>query len=588
MAKSNKQNSKPAVTASAQPVAAAKPFSFGEKESHLWMVTLLAFIGFYWYSTKSTGYYQDDEISHFLSMLGFWDDPKSIMGNWSKPGYKLLYVLPAKLGYNFVLLLNCAISALGCWLAGKTAGHFIKGAAIPAIIFAALQPVWIELSFRNYADILSGVLMIGSVYLALKEKWLFSSLLLSYNILVRQELLILLFIFGIYLFINRKWIPMLALGLFPLLYALWTMQAQGDFWYMITEAQATSAAYAKEYPKQGLWHYPLMAAVCFGAMQLAPVVVFLYMAIKMCIVPDNKVIATDDNTIFRFMGGLGKSLSAYFKKLPGNLLMVAVPFLVFFVIHCIFNMKEPEMGPATGGNLRYMTAVSPLIGAMASLAFLYMKRPSKTELYILLGVFGVLVLAFMCFDHEYLKFKVDPKSVANAKDADEYDAMKEYVKDFFPILFYIAGALLFFLPLKGWLQIAYIAGLGLIFVGKEVHPYKLSPENSAVKQCVEKIGKQKPQKDKTILSNHGNVWFYWLLANDEQIKNKGTLDSASIKKAPVGSLMIWDTHYGYRPNRTPGSVPSEYFNNDSFKFLQPLMVSSKDQRFQIAVFEKVK
>lgn len=538
--------------------------SFGSKESHLWALTGLAFLGFYFYSTKSTGYYQDDEVAHFMSMMSFWDNPASIMGNWAKPGYKLLYAIPALLGFKFVLLFNCAISALGCWLAAKTAQYFSKEAAVVAFLLAVLQPVWIEMSFRNYADILSGVFLIGTIYLALKEKWLFSSLLLSYNILVRQEFLILLLIFGLYLLIKRKWVPMLALGVFPLLYALWTLSVHGDFWYMLTEAAETSAAYAKEYPKQGLDHYPIMSAVVFGAIQIALVAVGIYQLLKAAI------------------------SKGWLKSKDSQVLFVFVPFLIFFAIHCIFNMKSPEIGPATGGNLRYMTAISPLVGVIGALSLLWFARPSYTELGIVLGIIAICSLSYMTYEHEYMKFKVDPESVKGAKTKEEFESMKEYIRDYFPFLFVLVGAALYFIPLKGLALAGTITGLGLVYVNKELHPYKLSDENIAIRQLVQKINKQQALKSKPLYCNHSNIWYYWLTETNERKMPTGSLDSASIEAAPIGSLMVWDSHYGYRPNRTPGSVMPEYFEKNGYKFLEPLMITAKDRNFQIAVFEKTK
>lgn len=545
---------KPIPTTADKPAAtktAATAGAFEIKNSHLWILTAAAFAGFYYYSTKSTGYYQDDEIAHFMSMMGFWEEPKSIMGNWSKPGYKLLYVLPAKLGYQFVLIVNCLVSALGCWLAAKTAQHFNRNAAGLAFLLVALQPVWIEMSFRNYADILSGVLLIASIYLALKEKWLASSLILSYNMLVRQEFLILVVFFGIYLLVNRKWIAAFALGVFPLLYGIWTLQAQGDFLYMINEARATSAAYAKEYPRQGVEHYLLRSAVIFGAMQIALLAVALYQVVV-------------------------SSLDKQWLKSPNSkVLFVAVPFVVFFGIHSIFNLKSPEIGPATGGNLRYMTAVGPLVAVLGALSLLWFKRPKASEIGIVLGIVALIVAGFMTFEHDYFKFRIDPKT-------------EDPIKDWLPLLVFIMGAALYFLPLKGWGLMGYAAVAGVIFMAKELHPYKLSPENQTLQTLVQRINKQPDLKSRKVLSNHSNLWYYWLTETQEMKKETGSLDSTNLVAAPVGTLAIWETHYGYRPNRTPGSVKPEYFEQNGYRLIEPLMMVSKDQRFQVAVFEKMK
>ena len=526
-------------------------FSFGEKDSHLWVLSLLAFFGFIFYSTKSVGYYQDDEIAHFMSMMGFWDDPTSIMGNWSKPGYKLLYVLPATFGYQTVLYLNCLISALGCFLAAKIAQHFNPKAAVFALILAATQPIWIEMSFRNYADILSGVLLVASIYFALKEKWIVSSLFLSYDILVRQEFLILLLFFGVYLLIKRKWVPAFALGLFPLLYALWTLQAKGDFFYLITEAQETSAAYAKEYPKQGFNHYLLMSAVMFGALQIAMLCVAI---VQICV------------------AAFGKG---WFKEKSSQVLFVFIPFAVFFGIHLIFNLKSPEIGPATGGNLRYMAAVTPLIGVLGALSLFYLKKLSPTVLAITLGIVALLVANYLTYDHNYVKFLQDPQTGAKTRLWLSFGI-------------FLAGAALYFLPIKGWGLVAYISAFAFIFLNGTLKPYKLSPENIAIQKFVNRISKLPELSSRKIVSNHSSLWFYWLKENNERVKETGTLDSATIESSPIGTLFVWENHYGYRPNRTPGSVMPEYFNSEKFIFREPLMVTSTDQRFQIAVFEKVK
>ncbi len=526
-------------------------FSFGLKEAHLWVLTLMAFLGFYYYSTKSIGYYQDDEIAHFMSMIGFWDNPTSIMGNWSKPGYKLLYVLPAKLGYNFVLLINCAVSAIGCYIAAKVAGHFNKKAAVFAFILAATQPMWIEMSFRNYADILSGVLLIAAIYFALKEKWLISSLFLSYDILVRQEFLVLLLLFGAYLLVKRKWVPMLALGIFPLLYALWTLSVHDNFWYMLTEARETSIAYAKEYPKQGLEHYPFMSAVIFGALQIA----------LMCVATVQIIFAA--------------TKKGWFKEKDSQMLFVFIPFVVFLGIHMIFNMKSPEIGPATGGNLRYMVAIAPLVGILGALSLLHLKKLSNNTLIITLAVVGLLMAYFMTYDHNYVKFALDPKT-------------GDKIRDWLPFGIFLAGAALYFIPIKGWSLVAYISVFSFFSLNGTLKPYSLTPENIAVQKCVRKISKKPELKNRKIVSNHSTLWFYWLKLNNERVKKTGTLDSATIEASPVGTLFVWESHYGYRPNRTPGSVKPEYFNNENFKFREPLMVTATNQRFQIAVFEKIK
>lgn len=527
------------------------PPSFEVKGIHLWILTLLTCGAYYWYSTKSVGYYQDDELAHFMNMLGFWDDPASIMGNWNKPGYKLLYVLPAKAGYNFVVLLNCAVSALGCWLAAKTTRLFYPGLALAAFILAALQPVWIELSFRNYADIFSGVLLIAAVYFSLKEKWVVAALFLSYDIMVRQELLPIFIAFGLFLLYKRKMVPALLLGLFPLLYCFWTLQAKGDFLFILHDVQATSAASA-EYRKLGLNHFPLMSAVCFGAVQIALVCVMVYYILK--------------NTFKK----------TWLSSPEGKLLFVFIPALFYFGFHCIINMKSPSIGPSTDGNLRYMTVIGPLVAVLAALAIDYSKNLSRKEIYIVSGVIGALVLIFMTYKHNYIMFDLD-------------DRTREKQRDWMPFIIFMAGAALFFISLKGWPLVFYVLGACLVFAAVEVHPKKLSPEHLVVQKCFRQISRNPEYRNRPILTNHAAANFFYYRETNTTIKNLGSLDSTHLEQAPRGTIIIWDNRYGYRPLRTKGSVLTTYFDADTatYRFLQPYLVQNKEG-FAMGVYEKIK
>ena len=116
------------------------------------------------YSLKSKGFYQQDEANHYLSMLRFWFDPTAIMGNWAKPGYKILYVLTALGGQKLVTFQNCLFAGFSCFFAYKTAEKLGAGNPWIAFILLASQPLWISLSFRNYSEFPAGFLLILGYY----------------------------------------------------------------------------------------------------------------------------------------------------------------------------------------------------------------------------------------------------------------------------------------------------------------------------------------------------------------------------------------------------------------------------------------
>ncbi|HYE59476.1 MAG TPA: hypothetical protein VD948_13265, partial [Rhodothermales bacterium] len=92
--------------------------------------------GYFVFSLASTGFYQHDEVGHYIGMRQFWHDPASALGNWAKPGYKVLYAPFALLGPPAVALLNSLVAAGCAFAAAKTAQRL--GAKTPLFAFVLL------------------------------------------------------------------------------------------------------------------------------------------------------------------------------------------------------------------------------------------------------------------------------------------------------------------------------------------------------------------------------------------------------------------------------------------------------------------
>jgi hypothetical protein len=63
-------------------------------------------------------------------------------------------------------------------------------------------------------------------------------------------------------------------------------------------------------------------------------------------------------------------------------------------------------------------------------------------------------------------------------------------------------------------------------------------------------------------------------------------DTATMEKAPVGSLVLWDSHYGYRPNYKRG-VPYEYFAQCG-KYETMQILEAEDRSFAYVLMRKTK
>lgn len=156
-------------------------------EKYFWLIIPIFAVIYYIVSKSSSGFYQDDEMGHYLNMRDFWTHPGAILGNWPKTGYKLIMVLPSLMGYQGVLFFNSLIASVTVYMTYVLLREYkIKYAFFGALLLA-LQPLYFDLSFRSYAEIFSGLLFLFVIYFYKKDKLFISGLILGYIFTVRQE-----------------------------------------------------------------------------------------------------------------------------------------------------------------------------------------------------------------------------------------------------------------------------------------------------------------------------------------------------------------------------------------------------------------
>src|SRR6185437_8021757 len=163
---------------------------------------------------------------------------------------------------------------------------------------------------------------------------------------------------------------------FPLLNNIWGYMVTGEPLYLLTSSSKTAAKYADEWPRQGFDHYFKMGITIWGAVQYFLLVMYIVL----------------------FFAKRAKLFNQadYIKEYPqqketsGSLLFIAIPTLLYFSTHCVFNWESVKIGAATGGNLRYMTAISPLVALLCAAACDKYKFLNKKP-YIYIGAAVYLV-----------------------------------------------------------------------------------------------------------------------------------------------------------------------------------------------------
>jgi hypothetical protein len=490
-------------------------------------------------SFVSDGFYQHDEVAHFVGMRQFWHDPSSALGNWAKPGYKAIYAFPALLGPTFVALFNACVAAASVWAATRIGQRL--GVRAPLLVFglAAFQPMWVALAFRNYSELPTALLLTLAVWAHVHDRRLLAALLLSYACTIRQEFFLLAGLYGLWLLGKRAWLPALALALFPLVNHLWGWAATGDPTYLLTDTLGFGSALADAYPRQGFWHYFSTSEVIFGALPLAALVAF------------------------------GVSLAA--KRPDGQRWgwhpFVLVPVGLYFAAHVAFQVQAVSLGPATGGNLRYLTVIGPLVAVLGALGIERAPELPKSLLAAALGLLVLVAAVYLSYEHNNVR-------LTEVRSAGAFVRM-------------LVAAGLILLPLALRLRTLSIAAAALVFAIATFQPFERTSED-ALMEVVAEWAQLNQVDERPLLVVHPLFHYFNSKAPGDYPQGATPILGPSVDTARVGTYVVWDSHYSYRPEKRPDDVSFQMLLADSARFRlvrNPFLTT--DQRFGVLVFEKI-
>ena len=526
-------------------LTAIPDFSIDEKLSkYFWLVIPVFTIIYFIISRYSLGFYQDDEISQYLNMLQFWIDPKVILGNNPKPGYKIFMVLPALINYNTVLLVNSIIASLVVYFTFVLLRLYKINFAFLGSLLLGIQPLFFDLSFRSYSEIFTALLIVLFLILYKKESFILSGLIAGYIFTVRQEIAIFLVILAILFAYRKKYIPILVMGIFPLLYNVLGYFKTGDLFFVLTEMKSVAGL---TYTSQGIFHYFKFYIFIVGPVSLA---LFL----------------------LGFLGFIKEKNN--YRKYISEYLLLYIIFLSIFFVQMLTMIND---GP-NPGNWRYLLHISPICAFFATIGFnnLLDKR-IKTFSYSIFGLLALLTLLFLSKESDGFKF-IDP-------------VKSDFTKVIFlALILFISFFFISQNKKKDYNVFALVmVVLGILYLAIDFKPRQLSGENILVKNAAEYINKL-DIKDKEIFTNHSILMFFSEDYKSNPSKYR-TLNSKNLLNCPKGSLIIWDNHYGYRPdfkdfNGTPNDVKLEDLQKDSVNYKLLNQISSSDRRFAAFIFEK--
>lgn len=505
-------------------------------DRYFWLIIPLLTIVYYYISNISVGFYQDDEIAQYINMIDFWHDPFIILGNAPKPGYKIFMVLPALIGYDAVLLMNSLIASLAVFLSYKLLKAYEVQYAFLGAVLLALQPLFFDLSFRSYSEIFTALLVAILLLSYKRQHYFLAALTGGYIFTVRQEFALFLIVFIVILLRDKRYIALSGMIIFPLLYDLLGFMKTGDILFILSEMQKVAGL---EYQSQGLFHYFKVYVYIIGPVSL---LLFAY-------------------GFFGFIQDTSK-VKEYLVKY----LLFYVIFVSIFIAQVLTMIND---GP-NPGNWRYLLHLSPVCVFFATLGFNKLADDKfRNSGYILAVVTVFFTLLF------------SSKKTDGFKLLDQPD---------FTNLFIIIAAFILTLIMSRQSVRSYLDKLSISMIVLAVisllilfEPRQLSQENAAMKSIAEKLDSYEKIDSKTVLANHSFLKFY-SGAYKNNPSNFGSIESSRLNELNPGSIVVWESHYGYRPEWGLDVNLPELQDTTRFDLLDQLI--TPDKKFAAFIFQK--
>ena len=240
-------------------------------------------------------------------------------------------------------------------------------------------------------------------------------------------------------------------------------------------------------------------------------------------------------------------------------------------MHSLFNLQKVHIGAAGGGNLRYILVISPLVGVLAALAVDEVaKVQQKWQLMTVLAIFALTVAIFMTYKHNLIVFR------------------EEMGRDWMPLLGVVLTTVLLLLPLTLSQRITSLTAIMAFVALVSVKPIKLAEEDKTCRQLAGWYRDfEKTDGQRQVFVDHAMFNYYIERSNYEFTPEARNLTLTALQKAPKGSVIIWDTHYSYRPEWKKDCINLDYFQAHQAEYRLLQQFQSADQTFAVIVLEKL-
>lgn len=275
-----------------------------------------------------------DNIYHYFFSRFSFKYPYLFLDLWGRPLFTILSSPFSQFGFNGIKIFNILAGLLTCYFSYRIAKKLKLTPSFLVIFFVCFTPLYCSLLLTGLTEILFGLVLVLAIYFFFEEKYILSSIVISFLLFARNEgfILIPLFFFAFFAKRKVKAIPFLFTGF--LFFSLLGSFYYKDFLWIIHNFPYS--AHNPSYYKSGsFFHFFTMHEKILGApLEILAGIGILYLF---------SLFFTKDRI---------KKHDAFYESL-----MILIPLIIFVVFHSVLYWK------GLGGSLgldRVIAGVLPL------------------------------------------------------------------------------------------------------------------------------------------------------------------------------------------------------------------------------------
>lgn len=136
------------------------------------------------------GIHHFDDLTHYLMAKWAWRWPAYLLNDWARPGFNVLYFLPAGLGWPACRVLSAVLAAVSAWLAFRSAQSLGLRHSWAVVPLCYVQPLFFQLAQTTLTETTLGFYLMAAVYLAIRGNWGWSAAFISLGTVARHEAVI--------------------------------------------------------------------------------------------------------------------------------------------------------------------------------------------------------------------------------------------------------------------------------------------------------------------------------------------------------------------------------------------------------------